>query len=64
MSVLTFAATGDSFITRHLPPGDGAVREVGAGDPFGMPTWLRVTIGTEPMNARFISALREILEIA
>lgn len=37
---------------------------VRTGDPFGMPTWLRVTIGTEPMNARFISALREILEIA
>src|SRR5690606_27541199 len=37
---------------------------VRTGDPFGMPTWLRVTIGTETMNARFISALREILEIA
>jgi len=30
MSVLTFAATGDSFITRHLPPGDVAAREVSA----------------------------------
>ena len=34
---------------------------VRTGDPFGMPTWLRVTIGTPEMNARFISALREVL---
>jgi histidinol-phosphate aminotransferase len=31
------------------------------GDPFGMPTWIRVTIGTPEMNERFISALREVL---
>jgi len=37
---------------------------VRTGDPFGLPTWLRVTIGTEEMNARFISALREILTAA
>ncbi len=34
---------------------------VRTGDPFGLPTWLRVTIGTREMNERFISALREIL---
>ena len=34
---------------------------VRTGDPFGMPTWLRVTVGTREMNERFISALREIL---
>jgi histidinol-phosphate aminotransferase len=34
---------------------------VRTGDPFGMPTWIRVTIGTRAMNERFISALREVL---
>jgi histidinol-phosphate aminotransferase len=34
---------------------------VRTGDPFGMPQWIRVTIGTREMNERFISALREIL---
>ncbi|HVF09965.1 MAG TPA: aminotransferase class I/II-fold pyridoxal phosphate-dependent enzyme, partial [Abditibacteriaceae bacterium] len=37
---------------------------VRTGDPFGLPAWLRVTIGTEDMNQRFISALREILTAA
>ena len=35
---------------------------VRTGTPFGLDTWLRVTIGTAPMNERFISALREILD--
>ena len=34
---------------------------VRTGDPFGLPTWLRVTIGTTEMNERFISSLRAIL---
>ena len=34
---------------------------VRTGDPFGLPTWLRVTIGTPKMNERFISSLRAIL---
>lgn len=37
---------------------------VRAGAAFGMPTWLRVTIGTPPMNERFILALREVLSTA
>jgi len=37
---------------------------VRTGDPFGLPTWIRVTIGTVEMNERFISALREILVAA
>ena len=37
---------------------------VRTGDPFGMPSWLRVTIGAPAMNERFISALREILNQA
>lgn len=34
---------------------------VRTGDPFGLPTWLRVTIGTAAMNERFIKALRTIV---
>ncbi len=34
---------------------------VRTGTPFGLDSWLRVTIGTAPMNERFIAALREIL---
>lgn len=37
---------------------------VRAGAAFGMPHWLRVTIGTLPMNERFIRALREVLNSA
>lgn len=32
------------------------------GDIFGAPTHLRVTIGTEAENAKFLTALREILQ--
>lgn len=32
------------------------------GDVFGAPTFLRVTIGTEPQNAKFLTALRESLD--
>lgn len=32
------------------------------GDIFGAPTHLRVTIGTESENAKFLTALREVLE--
>ena len=34
---------------------------VRTGDPFGLPTWVRVTVGTREMNERFISALRAVL---
>ncbi|MDX1934598.1 MAG: histidinol-phosphate transaminase [Capsulimonadales bacterium] len=34
---------------------------VRTGDIFGMPTFLRVTIGTEAQNARFLSALEAVL---
>jgi histidinol-phosphate aminotransferase len=34
---------------------------VRTGNPFGLPQWLRVTIGTQEMNERFIRALREVL---
>ena len=32
--------------------------------PAQLPTWVRVTIGTEEMNQRFISSLREVLAAA
>ena len=35
---------------------------VRTGTPFGLDSWLRVTVGTSEMNARFISALREVLD--
>jgi len=35
---------------------------VRTGDIFGAPTHLRVTIGTESQNARFLAALKEALE--
>ncbi len=31
---------------------------------FGLETWLRVTVGTQAMNERFITSLREILQAA
>jgi len=34
---------------------------VRTGNPFGLPKWLRVTVGTQEMNERFIRALREVL---
>ncbi|PQV63490.1 histidinol-phosphate aminotransferase [Abditibacterium utsteinense] len=34
---------------------------VRTGTPFGLDTWLRVTIGTRAMNERFIAALREVI---
>ena len=37
---------------------------VRTGDPFGLPTWIRVTIGTEEMNQRFITSLRKVLAAA
>ncbi|MBW3636626.1 MAG: aminotransferase class I/II-fold pyridoxal phosphate-dependent enzyme, partial [Armatimonadetes bacterium] len=35
---------------------------VRTGTPFGLDSWLRVTVGTREMNERFISALREVLD--
>ncbi len=34
---------------------------VRTGTPFGMPNWVRVTIGTRAMNETFIAALKKIL---
>jgi histidinol-phosphate aminotransferase len=34
---------------------------VRTGDVFGMPTFLRVTIGTMAQNERFLAALEEVI---
>ena len=34
---------------------------VRTGTPFGMPNWVRVTVGTRAMNETFIAALKKIL---
>ena len=34
---------------------------VRTGTPFGMPDWVRVTVGTRAMNETFIAALRKVL---
>ena len=34
---------------------------VRTGTPFGMPNWVRVTVGTREMNETFIAALKKIL---
>lgn len=34
---------------------------VRTGTPFGMPNWVRVTVGTQAMNETFIAALKKIL---
>ena len=34
---------------------------VRTGTPFGLPNWVRVTVGTEAMNETFIAALKKIL---
>jgi len=36
---------------------------VRTGTPFGMPNWIRVTVGTREMNDRFLSALETVLKI-
>ena len=36
---------------------------VRTGDPWGLESWLRVTIGTREMNERFISSLRDVLSL-
>lgn len=36
---------------------------VRTGTPFGLPNWIRVTVGTTEMNDRFTWALREVLRL-
>ncbi len=36
---------------------------VRTGTPFGMPNWIRVTVGTPEMNDRFLNALQVVLKL-
>ena len=66
---LEFIPTQANFIFFDLDQNAGLVFEklldkgiiCRKGEVFGCPTWLRVTIGTETENRRFISALKTIL---
>lgn len=51
---MTFKAGDGAGINQILLRQGVIVRPI-AG--YGMPEWLRVTIGTEPENARFLDAL-------
>jgi len=53
--ILVNTGQPSKLVFQELLKGGVIVR---TGDPFGMPTWVRVTIGTWEMNERFISALR------
>ena len=44
---------------------DGLIRRgvtVRTGDIFGLPTWIRVTLGTKEQNEAFVAKLEEVLE--
>jgi histidinol-phosphate aminotransferase len=66
---LTYAPSQANFIFVDIGMDSvqafGALRERGfavrTGDIFGMPTHIRVTIGTPEQNEQFITALREVL---
>jgi histidinol-phosphate aminotransferase len=53
--ILVDSGQPSRLVFQELLKGGVIVR---TGDPFGLPTWLRVTIGTWEMNERFILALR------
>jgi histidinol-phosphate aminotransferase len=66
---LPYAPTEANFILVDVKRGCRAVYEallrrgviVRTGDVFGLPTHLRVTIGTADQNERFLQALRDVL---
>lgn len=51
---VTFRAGDGAAVNRKLLKQGVIVRPIGG---YGLPEWLRVTIGTEPENARFLEAL-------
>ena len=55
---VTFRANGAAATNQKLLQQGVIVRPI-AG--YGLPDWLRVTIGTEPENARFLTALEKAL---
>jgi histidinol-phosphate aminotransferase len=67
---LPYAPTEANFILVDVKRNSRVVYEallrrgviVRTGDVFGLPTHLRVTIGTAAQNERFLQALRAVLE--
>jgi histidinol-phosphate aminotransferase len=55
---VTFKAGDGAAVNQKLLQQGVIVRPIGG---YGMPEWLRVTIGTEAENARFIAALEKVL---
>jgi histidinol-phosphate aminotransferase len=55
---VTFKAGDSAAVNQKLLKQGVIVRPIGG---YGLPEWLRVTIGTEPENARFLEALEKAL---
>jgi histidinol-phosphate aminotransferase len=55
---VTFKAGDGAAVNQKLLQQGVIVRPIGG---YGLPEWLRVTIGTEPDNARFLDALEKAL---
>ncbi|QKV56491.1 MAG: histidinol-phosphate transaminase [Dechloromonas sp.] len=55
---VTFKAGDGAAVNQKLLRQGVIVRPIGG---YGLPEWLRVTIGTEPENARFLEALEKAL---
>ena len=66
---LTYVPSQANFVLVHIGVDSQTIfndllREgviVRTGTPFGMPDWVRVTVGTKEMNQKFIAALKKIL---
>jgi len=55
---VTFRVEAAASVNQKLLQKGVILRPIGG---YGMPDWLRVTIGTEPENARFLTALEQVL---
>jgi histidinol-phosphate aminotransferase len=55
---VTFKAGDGATVNQKLLQQGIIVRPIGG---YGLPEWLRVTIGAEPDNARFLEALEKAL---
>ncbi|UCV24211.1 histidinol-phosphate transaminase [Ferribacterium limneticum] len=55
---VTFKVGDGAGVNQKLLKQGVIIRPIGG---YGLPEWLRVTIGTEPENARFLEALEQVL---
>jgi histidinol-phosphate aminotransferase len=55
---VTFKVGNGAAVNQKLLQQGVIVRPIGG---YGLPEWLRVTIGQEPENARFLEALEKAL---